>query len=73
MGAGAAFKHVHIEASTSSAFTDQTRVNPENYIGTKFDSAGKAIPSNPPMEVRVTPITEGRDATSANMVLPVRQ
>jgi murein DD-endopeptidase MepM/ murein hydrolase activator NlpD len=49
----AAYKHVHIEASTSIQFDDSHRVNPENYMDTKFDGAGKAIPKA--IEPTITP------------------
>lgn len=45
--AGDAFKHVHIEAATSANFNDKTRVNPENYMETKFDARGQPKTETP--------------------------
>ena len=40
---GTAIQHLHIEVREGSNWASGTKKNPENYITTKFDSAGKTI------------------------------
>jgi RHS repeat-associated protein len=64
------FKHVHIEASSSIDFDDKSRLNPENYLKTKFDSRGQPIQVKPEIVVRAAPVE--RDATKYDLkLLPV--
>ena len=70
VGVDAEFKHVHIEAATSSSFGD-TRVDPENYMNTKFDSAGQPIQQK--MEMQISPAEIKRDNTRVDLKLPIPQ
>lgn len=67
----AEFKHVHIEAATSASFNDNTRVNPENYMQTKFDSEGQPIQQR--MEMQINPAQVTRDNTRVDLKLPIPQ
>jgi RHS repeat-associated protein len=65
------FKHVHIEASTGSNFNDNSRVDPENYMQTKFDPKGQPIQQKIDMQINPTQVT--RDNTRVDLKLPIPQ